>query len=166
MFIFVRLQFHAAYLCIIQGLFKYIEDFHLQVQSYLKSQSRCFMVPQGMLKTFGSVVLYLPLIHALFSIKITVHTCWLSPEKIPRKYLFRVSYCYIDLVESQGSLIFQKQTSLNYFTYILVDVPFLIPVKRNPYIRKVFVHLLFILDRTLVHLRNRKSSRSILQNER
>ena len=62
------------------------------------------MVPEGMLKTFGSVVLYLPLIHTLFSIKIAVDTCWLSPEKNLKKYSFRVSYCYIDLVELQGSL--------------------------------------------------------------
>ena len=62
------------------------------------------MVLKGMLKTFGGVVLYLPLIHALFSMKISVDTCWLSSEKILRKYIFLVFDLYIDLVESQGSL--------------------------------------------------------------
>ena len=62
------------------------------------------MVLKGMFKAFGGVVLYLPLMHALFSIKITVDTCWLSSEGILRKYLFRVFDLYIDLVESQGSL--------------------------------------------------------------
>ena len=124
------------------------------------------MVLKGMLKTFGGVVLYLPLIHALFSMKISVDTCWLSSEKILRKYIFLVFDLYIDLVESQGSLNISVVDLLKQFHLHFSICNIIIPVKRILYIRKVFVHLLFILDRTLLHLRNRKSSRSILQNKR